>query len=323
MTFPLRTPVIFLTFNRPELTKQVFTRIRSVKPERLFLVADGPRPEIEKDNESCAQVRRIISNIDWKCEVSQDFASSNMGARRRVVSGLNNAFAQVEKAIILEDDCLPDIGFFRFCEEMLQRYQKEKRIMAISGNHFLPSEFEIQDSYYFLRVPLIWGWATWKRAWQHYPNDITQACKEVQNEAKTKAYFLHRREYAFYKHKLHRIYHQDQDAWDYLWSFAVKKNKGLCICPSANLVTNIGFGKDATNTHENMAHFKRPSTKLGFPLQHPAYLSEKFEYDQYIFQHNIYVPRWQQIKDVVAKYIFYRFFKSKLKQLLYFISYLH
>ena len=320
MTSFLQTPLIFLTFNRPYHTKKVFARIREVKPQRLFLVSDGPRPNILEDENNCAQVRQIIANIDWECEVSENFANANMGLRKRISSGISHAFEQVEEAIILEDDCLPELDFFRFCTEMLRRYKDQEKIMAVSGNHFLTSRTAtvsngLETSYYFLRTPLIWGWATWKRAWQYYPDDIGFLYKEIKDKTKARHYFLNKKEYVFFKYKVRQIHHKKQDAWDYLWAIALRKRKGLCICPRVNLVRNIGFGKEATHTSEGVVRFQKSSGRLNFPLKHPKDLDPNDAYDHYIFMHNIYVSLWQRFKDIIASYIFYRFFKAKLQRL--------
>ena len=172
-----------------------------------------------------------------------------LGCRKRVSSGISWAFEKVEWAIILEDDCLPREEFFYFCEQMLEKYQADPRLMAVSGNHFLADDFSLEASYYFLRTPLIWGWAAWRRAWEYYPKTKSEAQKllGVKNYQES---FCSRGERVLFKNKIKAILSGRLDTWDYLWSAAVKENQGLCICPSSNLVANIGFGADASNTFE-------------------------------------------------------------------------
>ncbi|OUC08639.1 hemolytic protein HlpA-like protein, partial [Litorilinea aerophila] len=168
----MQTPVIFLIFNRPDTTAQVFAEIAKARPRRLLVVADGPRPHRPDDVEKCSATRAVIERVDWPCEVSCDFAEENLGGRRRISSGLTWAFSQVEAAIVLEDDCLPHPTFFPFCEELLNRYCHDERIMAITGDNFQFGRSRTKYSYYFSRYFHSWGWATWRRAWQHYDDTL-------------------------------------------------------------------------------------------------------------------------------------------------------
>ncbi|MBF0300827.1 MAG: glycosyltransferase family 2 protein, partial [Oligoflexia bacterium] len=157
----VKNPVIFIVYNRPELTKIIFEEIRKVKPKILFVIADGPK-YIEQ-SQICQLTRDIIKNVDWECEIHKNFSPINIGCRTRVSSGLSWAFEKTEAAIIIEDDILPDPTFFRFCDEMLERYKDDERVMMISGTNVLQIS-NSNDSYFFSRYPAIWGWATWKRA---------------------------------------------------------------------------------------------------------------------------------------------------------------
>ena len=312
-----KTPIVFLTFNRPHLTQRVFEEIRKRRPQKLFWVADGPRTHVPEDKEKCAQVRALSEKIDWDCEIFRDFSDRNLGLRKRVSSGISRAFQKIEKAIILEDDCLPTEDFFYFCEQILEKYQGNPRVMAVSGNHFLPDTFPLAAPYYFLRIPLIWGWATWRRAWKFYPEndvDIKKLLKLTSNSIS----FSCRAERAFFKTKIKAILSGHLDTWDYLWSVILKKNKGLCACPSSNLVANIGFGSDASNCFgEAKAIFSRTrALTLPLQIQNPIKIETDIQKDLYIFRNYIVIPLWQRIKDRIAVFIFYRFFKKKLKFLL-------
>ncbi len=159
---------VFLIFNRPAETFRVFDAIREARPEKLLIVADGPRPTRPGEAALCNETREVLDRVDWSCQVLSNFAETNMGCGRRVASGLDWAFEQVEEAIILEDDCLPDSSFFPYCGELLERYRADERIMMISGNNFQNGASRTADSYYFSQLPHCWGWATWRRAWRHY-----------------------------------------------------------------------------------------------------------------------------------------------------------
>ena len=151
------TPVAFIIFNRPDTTKRVFAEIAKARPPKLLVIADGPRADHPADVEKCAAVRAIIDGVDWDCEVLKNYSDVNLGCKRRVSSGLDWVFDTVEEAIILEDDCLPHPTFFRFCEEMLEKYRDDKRIAMISGDNLQFGRKRTGYSYYFSRYPHIWG----------------------------------------------------------------------------------------------------------------------------------------------------------------------
>src|SRR6266480_1666618 len=172
----LVTPIVFIVFNRPDVTRRVFDAIRAAHPQQLFVIADGPRLSVEDDAGKCAAVRALIDRIDWPCQVERRFAETNLGLRRSVLEGLDWVFQQTERAIILEDDCLPDPTFFPFCEELLDRYAEDREVAAISGTNFEPCvQTPVGDaSYYLSRFCHIWGWATWRRAWQLCDHNLKQ-----------------------------------------------------------------------------------------------------------------------------------------------------
>src|ERR1700726_626208 len=164
----LTTPVTFIVFNRPERTAEVFAAIRAARPSQLFVIADGPRANMEADASKCAAVRAVIAGVHWPCQVRRCFSDANIGLRRNISEGLDWVFDQVERAIILEDDCLPHPSFFPFCEELLNHYAEDRQIAMISGTNFDPAHLAPSgdESYYFSRFCHIWGWATWRRAWK-------------------------------------------------------------------------------------------------------------------------------------------------------------
>ncbi|NEP76999.1 MAG: glycosyltransferase family 2 protein, partial [Okeania sp. SIO3B3] len=170
--FKLTIPVVLIIFNRPDTTAKVFEVIRQVKPPQLFVIADAPRLDKSGEVERCIAARKIIDRVDWQCEVLTNYSEINLGCRERVYSGLNWVFSLVESAIILEDDCVPHLTFFRFCQELLERYRDNNQVMAISGDNFQFGNNTTEHSYYFSRYPHCWGWATWRRAWKNYDNQM-------------------------------------------------------------------------------------------------------------------------------------------------------
>lgn len=276
----LETPVVFLIFNRPQTTQRVFERIRQAKPTRLLVIADGARQDRPEEAEKCAATQAIIEQVDWNCQVLKNYSDVNLGCKQRVASGLDWAFSQVEEAIILEDDCVPDPSFFPFCQELLIRYREDERIMAIAGNNFQQAQPRTPYSYYFSRYNHIWGWASWRRAWQHY--DVTMKQWANIREGNWLQDILQEPQTVKYWTKIFQtVYEGKIDTWDYAWTFACWLQSGLTILPQSNLVSNIGFHSEATHTkdrHSRLANL--PVTAIKFPLHHPPFMIRDIQADQ-------------------------------------------
>lgn len=270
----MNTPVVLIIFNRPALTQKVFDEIRKVQPRQLFIISDGPRSVDEKN--IVEQTRKISEQIDWKCEVFKKFSDTNLGCKISVSSGLDWVFLQVEQAIILEDDCVPDLTFFTFCEELLEKYKDNKSIMIISGDNFF--EKKSKFSYDFCHHSLIWGWATWKRAWSQYQVASTSKLELFEEKHNELVELVSsRRLDAIQKTLEGKI-----DTWDYLWQYAMLLNRGLCIYPSVNLIKNIGFGGEATHTKYRTFHSFLSKKSIRFPLLHPAIIEANKYFDSAI-----------------------------------------
>ena len=268
---PLETPVAFIIFNRPDTTQRVFAEIRSAQPKTLFVIADGPRTPAEA--EKCRQTREIIRQVDWECDVRLNYSETNLGCKKRVSSGLDWVFSQCENAIILEDDCLPHPTFFRYCEELLAKYRDDERVMMIYGNNFQIGQTRGSDSYYFSQLPHVWGWATWRRAWNKFDLHLTDW------PARRKSGWLKmlplKEAQATWQSNFDAGLPNSQDthlqnAWGFRWVFAIWNNGGICIAPNKNLITNIGFGEGATHTsNANDMNANIPAASMMFPLRHP------------------------------------------------------
>jgi hypothetical protein len=269
--FCCKSPVLFLIFNRPELTAQVFETIRKARPPRLYVAADGPRTDREGEAQRVDQARRIATGVDWDCEVKTLFREQNLGCGKAVSEGITWFFEQEEEGIILEDDVLVDNSWFRFCDELLERYRHDEEIMCVCAHgHDYPI---INDSSYaFSHYTLIWGWASWRRAWKHYDYKMsewdklskTDWLKKIGNGSLA---FEH-----FWKSFINEVYSGKCDTWDVQWAFSAWKNNGLCIHPNVNVIENIGFGPDATHTtKESEKHlFNMNIDSIQFPLVHPS-----------------------------------------------------
>lgn len=277
----LRTPVAFIIFNRPDTTQRVFEAIRQAQPSKLLVIADGPRQDRLGEAEKCDAVRAIVEQVDWECQVFKNYSEVNLGCKRRVASGLDWVFETVEEAIILEDDCLPHPTFFRFCEELLEYYRDDKRVMTISGNNFQFGRNSTEYSYYFSRYNHIWGWATWRRAWKYY--DVTMKAWESLRETNWLYSFLGNQLVAKHWHRVFQQAFEGRiDTWDYAWTFTCWSQNALSILPRVNLVSNIGFGLEATHTKEAQSQFSNmPTFRLDFPLRYPELMIKNFDADRF------------------------------------------
>lgn len=276
---PFTTPILFVIFNRPDTTKIVFEEIRKLKPTNLFIAADGPRKDNLYDKEGCRLAREVVSNVDWLCEIKTLYREKNMGCKYAVSSAFDWFFDNVEEGIILEDDDLPDQSFFYFCRELLERYRNNPKIMHISGNNFQHKnkQFKCADSYYFSNISHIWGWATWRRAWKHYDVELKE-WPVVKEKKILNRVFQNNAVTFMWAKTFQKYYDRKINSYDGQWVFACLFHNGLCINPSVNLVSNIGFGNNATHTNSssNNEFANLPANKIDFPLIHP----EKIEMNQ-------------------------------------------
>ena len=302
----MKTPVVLIIFRRPDKTIQVLEKIRQVKPSKLFVICDAPRPEKTDEYEKCEQSRAIIDTVDWDCEVIKNYADTNLGSFRRIPTGLDWVFNQVEEAIILEDDCLPEITFFRFCEELLEYYKNDQRIMAISGDNFQLGNQRTQDSYYFSRYTHSWGWATWKRAWKHFDMELS-TWPDVQNKQLLRSILDNDRDVKYWTSILQNVYDSKIKAWDYRWTFATWLQNGLTILPNVNLISNIGFGEGATHTVSTKNPWiNLPTQSISFPLQHTQFvirdsIADKFTQDS-VFNATLKNRLIRKLRNMVKTY---------------------
>jgi hypothetical protein len=277
------TPVVFLIFRRPDLTALVFEVIRQVQPAKLLVVADGPRDESEAF--LCQQTRALTEQIDWDCEVLRNYADVNLGCRKRVSSGLNWAFEQVEEAIILEDDCLPHPSFFKYCQELLAHYRDDKRIWCINGNNFQDGKWRGDGSYYFSRYNHCWGWATWRRAWKYYDKDL-EGWPPLQASGLLSSIFEDPDEQRYWTQIWDRLYTENQpDTWDYQWTFNCMSNSSLSVTPNVNLVSNLGFRFDGTHTASDSNLAAMPVADMR-DIKHPLFVIRNVDADKYTFDYS-------------------------------------
>ncbi len=257
------TPILLLVFNRPETTREVVASIRSVRPLHLYVAGDGPRANVKEDEESCAAARQIATKTDWDCSVHTLFREVNLGCGLGVSSAVTWFFEHVTEGIVLEDDCVPSPSFYGYCQELLDHYREEERVMHVGGSNFQYGRIRGRASYYFSRYAHIWGWATWRRAWKDYDFNLRPP------------WLL-------------------RDTWDTQWQLSIERSGGVAIVPNVNLVENVGFGVGATHTTGNERASSLTAGEIALPLTHPASTAINIDADRftyYVVFRNVRFPR--------------------------------
>lgn len=288
-------PVVLFTFNRPALVEKQLWMLRKIRPKKIFYVSDAARREKPGEEQLVLQSRKLSEEIDWECELDRIYADENMGCDRRIVSALDYVFSVVDQAIILEDDCLPCVDFFRFCQEVLEKYAADPGIMYISGSKWVP-QYPMEYSYGFSYNTGTWGWATWRRAWQEWHWD------KVEWEEKKNGWLK-----GVYSCKYRKNWIKDVERyiasgvvpWDYVWRFCVGKR--LSIFPAVNLIENIGFGEDATHTKGDAYGYDAATGELR-EITHPAEICEDLEYPRAV-ERQFTIPLRYRVKRKIKKYL--------------------
>lgn len=295
------TPILFLFFNRFDEAKLVFSKIKELKPPILYLASDGPRPSVENENNIVLEIRNyILNSIDWVCEIKCLFRNDNLGCKIAVSSAINWFFEAEEYGIILEDDCLPDISFFYFCQDALRFYKNDNSIMSICGTNILKNKKESSNSAFFSSYSLMWGWATWARAWKLYDIYLSNWSNFELN-----SFLLFK--FGFYKGFLWKLIYKEVsldkiDTWDYQWIFTCWYYKGLTLYPTKNLVKNIGFNDKATHT-SNIDPYRSNLTIE--PIDTPINFSKNFvinkSFDKFITKYWFHISFRTFIKFLISK----------------------
>lgn len=297
------TPILFIIFNRPEATQRVLKRIREIKPKYLFVAADGPRPGKEADAELCLKTRQMVTQlVDWECEVKTLYRDINLGCGRGVSEAISWFFDQVDKGIILEDDCLPSLSFFPYCEFLLNLYESDSRIMMVSGFNPL-GKWQSENVDYFFTEGSIWGWASWRRAWKKYDYGMKQFSGWRANN-----YFRNVVNRAFlpsFDSVYDKIVEGELNTWDYQWYFARLINNGLSTTPSVNLIENIGFDEQATHTKWSLNPLNgMKGLELEFPLRVNPVMTRDEHFIRSVFEKEQKEPTYlTKIKNRLRKMI--------------------
>ena len=288
----LNTPLLLIAWRRPHTLRQVIDAIRPLAPSRLYVACDGPNSERPGEAEMVAATRRVIEQeIDWPCQIERLYSEVNQGCRVGVSRAISWFFDQVEEGIILEDDCVPHLDFFPYCASLLDRYRHDTRIWCISGSNFQNGKWRGDGSYYFSRYNHCWGWASWRRCWQHYDADLA-GWPALRESGLLKSIFFNRVERKYWSKIWQTLVDQGRpDTWDYQWTFTCLANGGLTALPNRNLVSNIGFGVDATHTTSGGGN---TSVGLGIDCsRHPSIMLRDGAADRYTFD-QIFGPKWSR-----------------------------
>jgi hypothetical protein len=270
----LQTPVLLITYKRLDTTMRVLDRISAVRPVKLYIASNAPNPLSAGDDVKVNTVRNAIKEkINWPCKVVSLFRTEHLSAKHSISSAITWFFEQETEGIILEDDCLVDTSFFYFAQECLERYRNDERVMQIGASNFQQGRKWNESSFYFSRYNHIWGWASWKRAWQHF--DLSLKSLDKQDFKRNVAEIFKRpQDKTYWSAMFDYVKSGNIDTWDYQWMFSMWAKKGSSIIPQVNLVENIGFGVDATNTlNPTKDILLLKAGAVYFPLKHPEHVS--------------------------------------------------
>lgn len=303
------TPVLLLIFNRPDTTKLVFESIRNTQPRKLYISADGPRNENEK--QLCELTRAVVSNVDWPCEVKTLFSDENKGCKLAISEGITWFFENEEEGIILEDDCLPSQSFFGFCSMLLEKYRYDDRIGHIGGSNLQLGIERGDASYYFSRLTHVWGWAGWRRVWKDYDVEmktfpVFQEMNGIEKIA-SHAPFENLWNNAFQETFLKNI-----DTWDYQYAYLNLVNNRLSLIPNVNLISNLGFGNQATHTFNENNVYANLAIGSMSAISHPLFFIADKEADIFTQIQEAQSLNSHKKKGLLSK--FWRSIKSAFKR---------
>ncbi|OJU09977.1 MAG: hypothetical protein BGN88_02705 [Clostridiales bacterium 43-6] len=283
----INTPVALVFFIRPETFRRVFDAVKKARPAKLFLIQDGPRAGYPEDMEKILACRKIAEEIDWDCEIYKNYSEVNLGCGVRPYSGISWVFEHVDRAIILEGDCIPDESFFGFCDALLEQYKDDERIAMISGlNHFGTYDCGKND-YFFGKTGAIWGWATWKRVWAQYDyrlrsmDDTRLLQRDIRHNRAGKRIIRHLKT-TRQKDGMNVSY------WDTQWDYIKYSQSMLCIIPAKNLICNVGIGTGSTHSASEISllpkkigdFFYKPVYPVSLPLSAPPTVLCSHDYDK-------------------------------------------
>jgi len=278
-------PIMVCGFNRPDMLRKVLEAVREASPQKLYLVLDAPRPGHDPDWPGYKECRKLFDSVDWAENVHRNYAETNMGCGKRMTTGINWVFEHEDRAIILEDDCVPDALFFKFCDELLEKYKEDNRIGAISG-HMEPIQLKKVNffgaSYCFDRMFSCWGWATWRRAWRYHDPKLSYL-GTLSSSGMMMELFSSKRYLRLWTDAIWKIHDGKRNTWAGAWATTIYREGFLVIHPNCNLITNVGTDDSSRSVSKKMGPTLRIKIKsffearrnvltqsFSFPIKHPA-----------------------------------------------------
>ena len=275
--------VLVLGYNRPNHIKKLLNSLRKIKPKKIYISLDGPKKDL-RDKKLSQLVKNEVENINWRCSIKKKYNIKNLGCRDSVRKGIDWFFKYNKFGIILEDDCLPNISFFQFCNKINKIYKNNKKIFSISGSNFYNKK--VKYDYFYSKYNHCWGWASWKRAWKKYDNKLLNWDK-LKNSKQWKLLHKNRIERRYWEKIINKVKKEKIDSWAYVWTYSMWLYKGIAIIPKKNLIKNIGFDIYATNSiKEETKHLKSHSLNFKTQLKKPKKFIPLIQNDDYVFNNH-------------------------------------
>ncbi len=279
----LVSPILILAYNRVDKLQKLISSISNEFTSRIIHISvDGPLKNKPEDVQKVAAVRNYVESLRNRHNLRVLLHEDNLGCKQGVIRGINWFFENSESGIILEDDCIPDNSFFSFCDTLLKKYATYDKVMHIGGSTAVSSSRLKYPNYYFSKLPPIWGWATWRRAWKLMDADMNNY-EPILGSTYWEKVIPDEKVRRFYHGLFESVKQGEVDTWDYQWTYAVMKH-GLAAVPYRNLISNIGFDNDATHTKSANSRFANlPTSSIGMP-RHPLIIKRNVSQDMKVFQ---------------------------------------
>ena len=284
----MNLPILILTWKRPDHLKRVIGSLRKIRPKNIYFSCDGANKGNLKEELLVKQTRSIMrSEVDWECDKKYNLSETNLGCRLGVSRGIDWFFKNVDKGIIIEEDCILHPLFFEFAESLLKKYHNDHRIGSISASNLQNGIMRGETTYYFSKYHHCWGWATWKDRWEKYDNEL-KSWKFIKDNKLKKQIFGTKREMKYWTMIFERLYKYNKpDSWAYRWFLSCQINRYLSIIPNENFSENIGFGDEATNTKKGKSPIEINKTTISnfnlFPIKHPEFVLPCSDADHFTF----------------------------------------
>ena len=315
-----QTPVLLISFNRPETTFRVFNRIKEVQPKTLYLAFDGPRNDRVGEYDKCMECRKIAEMVNWNCDLHTLFRENNVGCGFGPSDAISWAFETSDRLIVLEDDCFPSKSFFSFCDDLLERYEEDKRIWIIGGlSIYAKSKFFRDADYLFSHQAHTWGWATWKNRWKEFDMYVKDAPKFL-NEGGAFNVFDYKPYVKWFNNKILNIYQnidkEIKHSWDTQWDYARAKNGGLGIIPRINLIQNTG-AENGTHSSIGADASSIPTEEFDKEIIHPTFVLRNKEYDDYHYKHYLRPNKLRLLISAITNKDKFRFYLALLIKKIY------